>query len=129
MRMLWTAELQARQFGVRGSTDPLDNAQLPLLATMQFDGFTNQGPALRQSHKAGQAPWVLLGIGKEVSRWYEDSGLTCTPSLCVRGEKVFKLVKWPKDFGNMCMYIYIYICVSIHIYIPGYTCVNIYIYI
>eukprot|EP00439_Symbiodinium_sp_Y106_P058286 s278_g8.t1 len=41
--MLWTAELQARQFGVRGSTDPLDNSQLPLLATMQFDGFTNQG--------------------------------------------------------------------------------------
>ncbi|CAE7816212.1 Abcc1 [Symbiodinium microadriaticum] len=56
MRMLWTAELQARQFGVRGSTDPLDNAQLPLLATMQFDGFTNQG------------------------------------------EKVFKLVKWPKEY-------------------------------
>ncbi|CAE7746653.1 unnamed protein product [Symbiodinium sp. CCMP2592] len=56
MRMLWTAELQARQFGVRGSTDPLDNSQLPLLATMQFDGFTNQG------------------------------------------EKVFKLVKWPKEY-------------------------------
>lgn len=38
MRMLWTAEIQARQFGVRGPTDPFDQAQLPLLATMQFDG-------------------------------------------------------------------------------------------
>ena len=71
MRMLWTAELQARQFGVRGSTDPLDNAQLPLLATMQFDGFTNQGPA---------PGFVKL----------RKNGV-------LRGEKVFKLVKWPKD--------------------------------
>lgn len=38
MRMLWTTEIQARQFGVRGPTDPFDQAQLPLLATMQFDG-------------------------------------------------------------------------------------------
>jgi len=38
MRMLWTAEIQARQFGVRGPTDPFDQSQLPLLATMQFDG-------------------------------------------------------------------------------------------
>ncbi|CAJ1419354.1 unnamed protein product [Effrenium voratum] len=56
MQMLWAAEIQARQFGVRGSTDPFDHAQLPLLATMQFDGFMH------------------------------------------KGEKVFKSVKWPKDF-------------------------------
>ena len=43
MQMLWAAEIQARQFGVRGSTDPFDHAQLPLLATMQFDGFMHKG--------------------------------------------------------------------------------------
>ena len=76
MRMLWTAELQARQFGVRGSTDPLDNSQLPLLATMQFDGFTNQGPA---------RPGFLKHMG------------ALSNSALWRGEKVFKLVKWPKE--------------------------------
>lgn len=44
MQMLWAAELQARQFGVCGS-DPFNPSQLPLLATMQFDG-TQKGGAL-----------------------------------------------------------------------------------
>ncbi|CAK8996148.1 Hypothetical protein (Fragment) [Durusdinium trenchii] len=56
MQMLWAAELQSRQFGVCGSSDPFDHAQLPLLATMQFDGFMH------------------------------------------KGQKVFKSVKWPKEF-------------------------------
>ena len=46
MQMLWAAELQARQFGVCGS-DPFNPSQLPLLATMQFDGTQKgEGPKL-----------------------------------------------------------------------------------
>jgi len=57
MQMLWAAEIQARQFGCAGP-DPFEHAQLPLLATMQFDGFMH------------------------------------------RGQKVFKLVKWPNEFHD-----------------------------
>jgi len=55
MRMLWAAEIQARQFGLKGPVHPLDQGQLPLLSTMQFDGNVE------------------------------------------RGEKVYKLVKWPRE--------------------------------
>lgn len=56
MQMLWAAEIQARQFGCATGPDPFEQAQLPLLATMQFDGFMH------------------------------------------KGQKVFKLVKWPNEF-------------------------------
>mmetsp|Transcript_47223 Transcript_47223/g.137379 ORF Transcript_47223/g.137379 Transcript_47223/m.137379 type:complete len:701 (+) Transcript_47223:146-2248(+) len=42
MRMLWTAEIQARQFGVQGPVHPFDHSQLPLLSAMQFDGFGDE---------------------------------------------------------------------------------------
>ncbi len=44
MQMLWAAEIQARQFGCASGPDPFEHAQLPLLATMQFDGFMHRGP-------------------------------------------------------------------------------------
>ena len=43
MQMLWAAEIQARQFGCATGPDPFEQAQLPLLATMQFDGFMHKG--------------------------------------------------------------------------------------
>jgi len=53
MQMLWAAEIQARQFGCAGP-DPFEHAQLPLLATMQFDGFMHRGRDLRI--------WGLLAV-------------------------------------------------------------------
>ena len=50
MQMLWAAEIQARQFGCATGPDPFEQAQLPLLATMQFDGFMHKG-------------WGMMGMG------------------------------------------------------------------
>jgi hypothetical protein len=47
MRMLWTAEIQARQYGVK-SVNPFDQTKLPLLSTMQFDGSTEDGKVSQQ---------------------------------------------------------------------------------
>lgn len=49
MRMLWTAEMQARQFGVKGPMDPYDHAQLALLSSMEFHGGAEEDDrSLRQ---------------------------------------------------------------------------------
>lgn len=58
MRMLWTAEIQARQVGVKGAIHPFDRMSLPLLSTMLFDQCVEEG------------------------------------------HKVFKHVKWPKEFAE-----------------------------
>lgn len=46
MRMLWTAEIQAQQLGVKGPTDPFDHSQLPFLSFMQFDRSPEEGDRL-----------------------------------------------------------------------------------
>lgn len=63
MRMLWTAEIQARHFGVQGPVHPFDHVQLPLLSSMQFDGVVEGGEQVFREVKwpveFGDDPMVL----------------------------------------------------------------------
>lgn len=69
MRTLWTAEIQARQFGVEGPIDPFDRSQLPLVSTMQFDGGANSDEKISK-----QVKWP--------SEFYEDPLVVPTALRC-----------------------------------------------
>lgn len=78
MRMLWTAEIQAQQLGVKGPTDPFDHSQLPFLSFMQFDRSPEEGDRLFQVVKwpenfysdADQVPNALRSsLEREPGKW------------------------------------------------------------
>mmetsp|Transcript_80001 Transcript_80001/g.249410 ORF Transcript_80001/g.249410 Transcript_80001/m.249410 type:complete len:570 (-) Transcript_80001:127-1836(-) len=66
MRLLWTAEVQARQFGVLGPIHPSDKSRLPLLSTMEFDtagGKDGQTPGpVRWPKVFHEDPMVLPSV-------------------------------------------------------------------
>ncbi|CAJ1342042.1 unnamed protein product [Effrenium voratum] len=72
MQMLWAAEIQARQFGVRGSTDPFDHAQLPLLATQAPGSRAAKRQRQRERRKLGKA----LARGEAVDDLAAAAGVT-----------------------------------------------------
>jgi len=62
MQMLWAAEIQARQFGCATGPDPFEQAQLPLLATMQFDGFMHKGWGMMGMRIYGDDQKKIIGM-------------------------------------------------------------------
>ena len=87
MQMLWAAEIQARQFGCTTGPDPFEQAQLPLLATMQFDGFM---------HKGGE--WCS-------KKWFLKTMFPVMVAAC-RFEQVVELetVSFSAPAGNCCAF-------------------------
>lgn len=80
MQMLWAAELQSRQFGVCGSSDPFDHAQLPLLATMQFDGFMHKGGSTQH----GVSVSTQASIDEEVEQGDHTSTTVILILICLQ---------------------------------------------
>eukprot|EP00929_Paragymnodinium_shiwhaense_P048175 TRINITY_DN24398_c0_g1_i1.p1 TRINITY_DN24398_c0_g1~~TRINITY_DN24398_c0_g1_i1.p1 ORF type:complete len:643 (+),score=139.61 TRINITY_DN24398_c0_g1_i1:120-2048(+) len=102
MRQLWTAEIQARNIGVKGPVHPFDSGQLPLLSTMQFDTKSDQqnddGSATLQCVKWPQGfhqdPSLLPGAIRSALQPGSSTAGGATSSQGRKTPKAMRPQKW-----------------------------------